>query len=66
MPIHHRMPVILRPESFDAWLDPDNQDVKSLLEIIQKQIYTELISTPVSKQVNSVRNNSPENIQAIE
>ena len=66
LPIHHRMPVILKPDAFDTWLDPDNRDINSLLEIIQKQIYTELINTPVSKQVNSVRNNSPENIQAIE
>ena len=66
MPIHHRMPVILKPKVFDTWLDPDNRDINSLLEIIQRQIYTELISIPVSKQVNSVKNNSPENIQAIE
>ena len=36
-PIHHRMPVILKPEAFDAWLDPDNQDIDPLLEIIQKK-----------------------------
>ena len=66
IPIHNRMPVILKPEAFYTWLDPDNRDINSLLEIIQRQIYTELINIPVSKQVNSVRNNSPENIQTIE
>lgn len=65
-PIHHRMPVILKPEVFDTWLDPENQDSNVLLEIIQSQIYTELSSIPVSKQVNSAKNNRPENIQAIE
>lgn len=65
-PIHHRMPVILKPEAFDAWLDPNDQDIDSLLAIIQKQIYTELRSVPVSKQVNSVRNNDPDNIKPIE
>jgi putative SOS response-associated peptidase YedK len=64
--IHHRMPVILKPDAFDAWLDPDNQDISSLSGIIQKQIYTELSSVPVSKHVNSVKNNSPENIQPLE
>lgn len=64
-PIHHRMPVILRPEAFELWLDKNNQDIRQLQEIIQTQIYTELVSTPVSKQVNSVRNNRPENIQAL-
>jgi putative SOS response-associated peptidase YedK len=66
LPIHHRMPVILKPKAFDTWLNPENQDTKSLLEIIKSQISTELASVPVSKQVNSVRNNEPENIRVIE
>jgi putative SOS response-associated peptidase YedK len=63
MPIHHRMPVILKPDAYDSWLSTDNHDVESLQEIIQEQIYTELTSIPVSKQVNSVKNNRLENIQ---
>jgi putative SOS response-associated peptidase YedK len=66
MPIHNRMPVILQPDSFSSWLDPDNQNVDSLHEIIKSQIFTELTSAPVSKQVNSVRNNRPDNIKPIE
>ena len=66
LPIHHRMPVILKPEAFDIWLNPEIQDTNSLLEIIKNQIYTELKGVPVSKQVNSAKNNRPENIQAIE
>ena len=65
-PIHHRMPVILKPEAFEAWLDPNNQDVDFLLNMIQNQIYTKLKSVPVSKLVNSVKNNGPENIKPIE
>jgi putative SOS response-associated peptidase YedK len=64
-PIHHRMPVILKPEAFGSWLNPDNQDTDQLHEIIQNQIYTELVSFPVSKRVNSVGNNSPENIRPV-
>ena len=63
MPIHHRMPVILKPDAYDSWLSLDTQNVESLQKIIQNQIYTELTSTPVSKQVNSVKNNRPGNIQ---
>ena len=66
LPIHHRMPVILKPEAFDIWLNPEIQDTNSLSEIIKNQIYTELKGVPVSKQVNSAKNNRPENIQAIE
>ena len=24
--VHHRMPVILAPEDWDTWLDPENTD----------------------------------------
>ncbi len=66
MPIHHRMPVILRPAAYHAWLDPDNQDVNQLQDILDNQIVTELASKPVSRQINSVRNNHPDNIQPLE
>ena len=32
--IHHRMPVILKPTAFESWLNPDNQNVNVLQEII--------------------------------
>lgn len=31
--IHDRMPVIVRPEDYDRWLDPKNRDVESLLPL---------------------------------
>ena len=65
LPIHHRMPVILKPEAFDAWLDPNHQDVAALQAIIQNQIYTQLASVPVSKRVNSPANNTPTNIRPL-
>lgn len=65
MPIHNRMPVILKPDAFHPWLNPGNQDVKALQEIILHQVYTELTGIPVSKLVNSVKNNGPDNIQSI-
>jgi putative SOS response-associated peptidase YedK len=66
LPIHNRMPVILKPGAFDSWLDPDNQDIDSLQDIIAKQFQTDLVSVPVSKKVNSVSNNKPGNIEPIE
>jgi putative SOS response-associated peptidase YedK len=65
MPIHNRMPAILKPEAFGPWLDPENQDVKALQDIIKNQVQTEFIIVPVSKQVNSIKNNSPKNIQPL-
>jgi len=66
MPIHNRMPVILKPEAFDAWLNRDNQDVHQLQGIIRDQIHTELVSVPVSRQVNSAKVNRPGNIRPLE
>jgi putative SOS response-associated peptidase YedK len=66
MPIHNRMPVILKPEAVDAWLNRDNQDVRLLQGIIQNKAYTELKSVRVSKQVNSAKINRPGNIRPLE
>lgn len=65
MPIHNRMPVILKPNAFDVWLDRKNQDVRLLQEIIRTQVYTTLKSVPVSKQVNSVKVNRAGNIKPV-
>ena len=61
--IHHRMPVILQPEAYDRWLDPENQDVQQLESILQTKLIREFKSHPVSKLVNRVQNNSPTNIE---
>jgi putative SOS response-associated peptidase YedK len=66
MPIHNRMPVILKPEAFGPWLNRGNQDLRLLQTIIQNEVYTELKSVPVSKQVNSVKNNGPSNIRPLD
>jgi putative SOS response-associated peptidase YedK len=66
MHIHNRMPVILRPEAFGPWLDPDLQDVEELQGLIKTQVHSELASYPVSRAVNSVKNNRPENIEPVE
>jgi putative SOS response-associated peptidase YedK len=56
------MPAILKPENYKSWLDPLNQDVKVLENILKTGIVTELVSHAVSKNVNSVKNNDPSNI----
>jgi putative SOS response-associated peptidase YedK len=65
MPIHNRMPVILKPEAYGPWLSRENQDIRSLQDIIQNKACTELKSFPVSKQVNSVKHNRPGNVQPL-
>ena len=63
--IHHRMPVILKPDVYEPWLNPENQEIVGLKNILKHGIYTELASYPVSKQVNSVKNNDPSCIDPV-
>ncbi|MFL6144468.1 MAG: SOS response-associated peptidase [Labedaea sp.] len=58
--IHDRMPLLLPRESWAAWLDPDREDVSELLASPPAELVAALELRPVSKAVNSVRNNGPE------
>lgn len=61
--IHHRMPVVLKPDTYARWIDPDYQDADGLQQILRQGIETEFSRHAVSRQVNSVKNNSPANIE---
>jgi putative SOS response-associated peptidase YedK len=65
-PIHNRMPVILRPEDLDAWLDPANRDVGSLRALLGPFPAEEMTAYPVSRYVNSPRNEGPECVSPVE
>lgn len=64
--IHHRMPVIIKPEAYEFWLNPENQDVNGLKKILDTELLTDLVSHPVSKQVNSTQNNDASCIDPVE
>ncbi len=66
LPIHNRMPVILKPQAFGPWLSRDNQDIRFLQQLVRDEIYTELKSVPVSEQINSVKVNRPGNIRPVD
>jgi putative SOS response-associated peptidase YedK len=55
--IHHRMPVILKPAAYESWLNPANQNVNEVKNILKQSLVTDLIGYAVSKLVNSTRNN---------
>ena len=42
--IHHRMPAVLKPDVYDTWIDPQNQDTNILKQILKTGIITEFIS----------------------
>lgn len=57
--IHDRMPLLLTPDHWAAWLDPDAPDPGELLTPSLDLIET-LELRPVSSKVNNVRNNGSE------
>jgi putative SOS response-associated peptidase YedK len=64
--IHDRMPVILQREDFAAWLDPANTDAEGLLALLKPADPAPLTLYPVSRQVNSPRNDSPELLEPVD
>jgi putative SOS response-associated peptidase YedK len=58
--VHHRMPVILPPEAWDTWLDPDNTDTEELAKLLEPAPEEMLTLWPVDPAVGNVRNNRPE------
>jgi len=59
--IHDRMPLLMTPDSWESWLDPDADDVAELLGTPPSlELVESLELRPVSSKVNSVRNNGPE------
>ncbi len=55
--VHDRMPVILAPEEWASWLDPDNDDLDALRSMLDPAADDLLTMRPVSPDVNNVRNN---------
>jgi putative SOS response-associated peptidase YedK len=63
--IHDRMPLLVEPERYAAWLDPFRNDQDGLRDLLVPAAPGRLEAYPVSTQVNSVRNNGPELVDPI-
>ncbi|GAA2602045.1 SOS response-associated peptidase [Actinomadura fulvescens] len=61
--IHDRMPMIVTPDRWDAWLDPELHDTDEVRGLLTPAMASNFEAYPVSKAVNSVKNNGPELIQ---
>jgi putative SOS response-associated peptidase YedK len=63
--VHHRMPVILHPETYDLWLDDDvrKQDLRK--ELLRPFPASEMIVYPVSTSINSPNFQGKELVQPI-
>jgi putative SOS response-associated peptidase YedK len=64
--IHDRMPVILEPSQYDAWLDPTNQNSDELRVMLKPYGPADLESYVVSRDVNSPKNDRPDLIDKME
>lgn len=54
--LHNRMPVILKPENFDLWLDPEEHRVEPLRALLLPSAAEILAMYPVSRYVNKAAN----------
>ncbi len=59
-PVHDRMPVILPPDLWEQWLDPDMRDTDELVKFLAPAPASLLTLYPVSTAVNHVRNKGVE------
>lgn len=59
-PVHERMPVILKADNYDQWLDPKENDTDKLQKLLISYPAKEMASYPVSRGVNITSSNSAE------
>lgn len=61
-PLHDRMPLVVDPSAYGAWLDPGTAPGRDFDGFLPVDL---LVAHPVSTAVNSVRNNSPELVEPV-
>ncbi len=64
-PIHDRMPVILDPVNWDAWLDPEAHDPASLQALLMPYPANAMTAWPVGTKVNNPRHDAPDCLERL-
>jgi len=64
-PVHERMPVILKSENYEQWLDAKEKDTDKLQKLLSPYPASEMVAYQVSKSVNIPSNDSPELIKKV-
>jgi len=64
--IHDRMPLLVEPQRYDAWLDPSVSSPADLRALLVPAAPGRLEAYPVSTLVNNVRNNGAELVEPVE
>jgi putative SOS response-associated peptidase YedK len=63
---HDRMPVIIRPEDYTAWIDTNLTDVTKIQAMAQPYPERFMEAYPVSRKVNSPQHDSPDLIEPVQ
>jgi putative SOS response-associated peptidase YedK len=64
--IHDRMPVILRPNNYDLWLDPGMSNVQVVCEMLKPYDAHAMRTYPVSTRINHVENDDEDCSRRVE
>jgi putative SOS response-associated peptidase YedK len=64
--LHRRMPVILHPSRYDAWLDAAEHEPSHVLTALDSRVADTLTFAPVSYRVNDVANDDPGCLSQVE
>jgi putative SOS response-associated peptidase YedK len=63
--LHNRMPVVLKPKAWPAWLGEEPADPAQLKSLLAPYPAGDMIAWPVSSRVGNVKNNDPSLIEPI-
>ncbi len=63
--IHDRMPVLIPPESYDAWLDGEKGAEGSISKLLRPFDAAQMLAYPVSTVVNSPRHDSEKCVEPV-
>ena len=64
--LHDRMPVIIKPEDYATWLDTNFTDVIKIQAMALPYPDRFMESYPVSRKVNSPKNDSPDMMEEVQ
>lgn len=64
-PFHHRSPVMIRPDDFDRWLDPERKRA-DIADLCVPYSADEMTAWPVSNAVGKIGHNEAANLERIE
>lgn len=64
--LHDRMPVVLNPDQYDTWLDPDYEKTDELKSLVNEEYKGSIDFAPVSTAVNNPEYDEPECVEPLE